>query len=74
MGIGQQLGAAVDGLTHAVEYSAEHILGNGQLQRVAEKSYLGLRKVYALRGVKKLNNGLIALDLEDLAAARFAAL
>ena len=49
VGVGQKLGAAVDGLTHTVEYAAEHILGNRKLQRMAEESDLSLCKVYALR-------------------------
>ena len=72
MSLRKKLGAAVDRLTHTVEYAAEHILGNRKLQRMAEKSYLSLRKVYALSRVKKLNDGSVALDLEDLAAANLA--
>ena len=65
----KKLGTAVDGLTHAVEYAAEHILGNRKLQRMTEKSDLSLRKVNALSRVKQLNDRSVALDLEDLAAA-----
>ena len=61
------------GSTHAVEYAAEHILGNRKLQRMAEKSDLSLRKVNALsRAFKQLNDRSVALDLEDLAAANLA--
>ena len=52
------------GLTHTVEYAAEHILRNRKLQRMAEESHLSLCKVYApARRVEQLNDGLIALDL-----------
>ena len=69
MRLGKNVGAAVDGLTHAVEDAAEHILGNRQLQRMAKKANLGLRKVDALRGLKQLDDSLVALDLKHLAAA-----
>ena len=67
--LGKKLRAAVYGLTHAVEHAAEHILGNGKLQRMTEESYLRLREVYALRRVEKLNDRSVTLDLEYLAAA-----
>ena len=73
VGVGQYLGAAVDGLAHAVEYAAEHVLADAQLQRVAEEAHLGLREVDALRRLEQLHNGGVAVDLEDLAAADFTA-
>ena len=52
-----------------VEHAAEHVLRHGELLRMAEEAHLRLGKVYALRGLEKLNDGLAALDLEHLAAA-----
>ena len=72
MGVGQDGGAAVDGLAHAVEDAAQHILGDGQLLRVAEEADLGFGQVDALRRLKQLHDSLVALDLKDLAAADFA--
>ena len=39
----QDLGAAVDGLAHAVEHTAQHVGGHAQLQRVAQEADLGRR-------------------------------
>ena len=64
--------AAVDGLAHAVENAAEHVLAHAELQRMPEEADLRFRKVDALRGLEELYDSLVALDLEDLAAADFA--
>ena len=69
--LGEDRRAAVDGLAHAVEDAAEHILAHAQLQRVAEEADLRLRKVDALRALKELHDRVVILDLEDLAAADF---
>ena len=69
--LGEDRRAAVDGLAHAVEDAAEHILAHAQLQRVAEEADLRLRKVDALRALKELHDRVVVLDLEDLAAADF---
>ena len=69
--LGEDRRAAVDGLAHAVEDAAEHILAHAQLQRVAEKAHLRLREVDALRALEELHDRMIVLDLEDLAAADF---
>ena len=70
--LGQDGGAAVDGLAHAVEDAAEHVLGHGQLLRVAQEADLGLGQVDALRGLEQLHDRLVALDLQHLAAAGLA--
>ena len=72
MRFGKNGGAAVDGLTHAVEDTAEHILADGELLRMAEEADFGLGKVDALCGLEQLHDSLIALDFEDFAAADFA--
>ena len=72
MRLGKNGGAAVDGLTHAVEDTAEHVLADGELLRMTEEANLGLGKVDTLRGLEQLHNSLVALNLEDLAAADFA--
>ena len=67
--VGQNGGAAVDGLTHAVEHPAQHVAGHGQLQGVAQKSDLGLGQVDAGGGLEQLDHGGVAVDLQHLAAA-----
>ena len=59
----------IDGLAHSVKYTAQHIAGNRQLQRVAQKPDLGLRQVDAGGSLKQLHHGGIAVDLQHLAAA-----
>ena len=70
--VGNDSGAAVDGLAHAVEDAAQHILGNGQLLGVAQEADLGLGQVDALGGLEQLNNSLVAFHLKHLAAADLA--
>ena len=36
--VGDDLGAAVDGLTHAVEDAAQHVARHGELERMAQKA------------------------------------
>ena len=69
--LGEDRRTAVDGLAHAVEDAAEHILAHAQLQRVAEKAHLRLREVDALRALEELHDRMIVLDFEDFAAADF---
>ena len=71
MPLGEDRRAAVDGLAHAVEDAAEHILAHAQLQRMAEEADLRLCEVDALRALKELHDRVVVLDLEDLAAADF---
>ena len=59
----------IDGLAHSVKYTAQHIAGNRQLQRVTQKPDLGLRQVDAGGSLKQLHHGGIAVDLQHLAAA-----
>ncbi|MPM58040.1 hypothetical protein SDC9_104869 [bioreactor metagenome] len=66
---GQNFGAAVDGMAHAVKDPAQHVAGHGQLQRVAQKADLGLSQVNAGGGLEELNHGVVAVDLQHLAAA-----
>ena len=68
----QDLRAAVDGQAHAVEDAAEHVLADGELLRVSEEADLGLGQVDALRALEQLHDGLVALDLQHLAAADLA--
>ena len=59
-------------MAHAVEDSAQHVAGNGQLQGVAQEADLTLGKVNTGGGLEELNDSLVALDFKDLAAADFA--
>ncbi len=63
----QQLRAAVDRLTHAVEYAAQHIAGHAHLQRMTEKTDLTVAQVDAGGAVKKLYHGAVAVHLQHLA-------
>ncbi len=60
--------AAVDGLAHAVEHAAQHIAGHAQLQGMAQKADAGLLQVDAGGAFKQLDHGLVAVDLQHLAA------
>ena len=73
MGVGQDGGAAVDGLAHAVEDTAQHVLADRQLLGVAQEADLGFGEVDALSGFKELYDRLVALDLKHLAAAQLPA-
>ena len=70
--VGEYRRAAVNGLAHAVEDAAEHILAHAQLQRVAEEADLRLGEVDALRALKELDDRGVAVDLQHFAAADFA--
>ena len=67
--LGQNGGAAVDGHAHAVEHPAQHIAGHAQLEGVAQEAHLGLGQVDASGGLKQLDHGGVAVDLQHLAAA-----
>ena len=67
----QNRGTAVDGVAHAVEDTAQHVAGDGELLRMAEEADLRRGQVDALGGLKELDHRAVALDLEDLAAADF---
>ena len=70
--LGQDLRSAVDGTAHAVEHPPQHVAGYAQLQRVAQKTDLGLGQVDAGRCLEQLHNGVVAVDLQHLAAAHGA--
>ena len=65
----QDVGAAVNGLAHAVEHAAQHIAGHAQLQGMAQEVDLGVRQVDAGGGLEELDHGGIAVDLQHLAPA-----
>ena len=67
--LGQNLRAAVDGLAHAVEHPAQHVAGHAQLEGVAQEAHLGLLQVDAGGGLEQLHHGVVAVDLQHLAAA-----
>jgi hypothetical protein len=69
--LGQYLGAAVDGLAHAVEDAAQHILGNASSSGWPRKRTLDCARLMPCGGFEQLDDSLVALDLEDLAAADF---
>ncbi len=58
-------------MAHAVEDAAEDVRRDGQFQAVAEKADLAVLDIDAERAFKKLDQGIGAVDLEDLAAADF---
>ena len=59
-------------MAHAVEDAAEHILGHGQLQRVAQEADLAVLQVDAGGIFKQLDDGSIAVAFQNLAVANFA--
>ena len=67
--IGYDVRASVDRFAHSVEYTAEHILADAELQRMSEETHLAFRKVDSLSGLEKLYNGAASFDLKNLAAS-----
>ena len=67
--LGEDLGALVDGLAGAVEDTAEHVLGHGDLERVARELDAGLAGVDAGGALEHLDDGAAAGDLEHLPGA-----
>jgi hypothetical protein len=65
----KDLGSLVDGVTTAVEDSAEHVLGDGELHAAACELDMGCLDVDARRALKNLHDGLATRDLEDLPTA-----
>ena len=70
--LGQDLRAAVDGLAHAVEHPAQHVAGHAQLEGWPRKRTLDSARLMPAEGLKELNHGVVAVDLQHLAAARGA--
>ena len=69
---GQNLRPAVLRMAHAVEDAAKHILGHGQLQRMAQEADLAVLQVDAGRVFKQLHDGGIAAALQNLAVPDLA--
>ena len=67
--VGQDGGAAVDGLAHAVEHPAQHIPGHPQLEGVPQESDFRFRQVDAGGVLKELDHGGVSVDLQHLAPA-----
>src|SRR5699024_4365258 len=63
---GQDLRSAVDGMAHAVEDAAQHIVGHRQLQRVAQKADLGVGQIDTGGGLEELHHGVVAVDFQHL--------
>ena len=72
MGLSQDGRAVIDGFTHAGEDAAQHIAGHGQIQRTAQEANLRLAQVDTGGGLEELDNCLVAVDLQHLAAADLA--
>ena len=62
------LRTAVDGLAHAVEDAAQHIARHAQLQGVAQEADLGVLQIQSGGGLEELDHGIVAADLQHLAA------
>ena len=73
IGVGENVRATVDGIAHAVEYTAQHILGNAQLQGMTQEANLALGQVDTGGGVKQLNQRVRPVNLQYLAQAAFSA-
>ena len=70
--LGEDLGPAVYGHAHAAEHTAEHIFGHAELKAVPQKAHIALGEVYARGRLEQLDDGLVAVDFEHLAAPRLA--
>ena len=64
--------AAVAGVAHAVEYSAQHIAGNGKLLAMTRKARFCRGYLKPLRIFKELNDRFVAVDFQHLAPSRFS--
>jgi len=65
-------GALVDGLAGAVEGAAHEVVGDRHLQRVAGELDVAVLVVDAAGALEDLHDGLLLVDLEDLALAHGA--
>ena len=61
--------AAVDGIAAAVEDAAEHVFGDGQLQRFAEEGDGSRVDVEAVGALENLHDGAAGIGLQHFAAA-----
>ena len=69
----KNLRPAVDGAPHAVENTAQHIRGDAEFHRAAQKTDLAVAEVDAGRGFKELHQRIGAVDLQHLAPSRLSA-
>lgn len=67
--LSKDLGSLVDGVTRSVEDSALHVLRDGQLHGRSRELDVGRLDVDARRALEDLDDGLLALDLEDLTSS-----
>jgi hypothetical protein len=67
--LGKDLGSLVDGITRSVEDSTLHVLRNGQLHGRSRELDVGRLDVDTRRALEDLDDGLLALDLEDLTSS-----
>ena len=67
--VGNDIRAAVDGTAHPVKHTAQHGRGYAQAHAVAQETGLGIVNLQALGAFKQLNQRLVAVDNQHLAAA-----
>ena len=64
--------AAVDGLSKSVKYTAEHVLGDSEFHLASCEADPGIGEVDTGGALEQLDNGVVAVYLEDFAAAYLA--
>lgn len=68
--LGEHLWAIVNRITRTVEYPSQHILGDGKLHATAREFDMSRLYIDTRRSLEDLHDGLLALDFENLSAAR----
>ena len=66
------LRTAVDGVSHTIEDTSQHIRGYGQLNAVAQETHLALCQIDAGGVLKQLYEHVVAVDLQNTAVADVA--
>ena len=69
--VGNDGGAIVNGVAHSGENAAQHVLGDGQVKASSQETDFGRAQVQARSSVKELNEDVISIDLQNLAATDF---
>ena len=64
----EDVGAAVDRLSHAVEHAPEHVAGYAQFQRVSQKADFRVCQIDSGGTLEKLYYGRVAVDFQHLSA------
>ena len=69
---GNDFGAAVHGLAHAIEYASQNVRGNAEIQALAKETHFTFCKVDTCRAFKQLNQRRVAAYFQHPALSDFA--